>query len=537
MTVKMLVVPALCALLCACGGGATVGSPGSAPMPGTSLAPATATPQPGTTTASPAPMPTATTSTGLSFAACGANDAALDKDKPPCAGTSKSTVGTGCTPKFVVTAGGYSSCNIKWIAHFNLPPTTIGGHYEPTTKRYFITNYETGFYAFDVSDPNNVKQLGNLLLDLSDPTGLPISEVENEDTLATPGFAVVSNDVLRNAVVIDTHDPSHMRVLATVPGGNGHTMNCITNCSYVYSTEAEFGDNTIDMRDPANPKLLTPGWVQTIGGQNTTATLLKVHDMTEIHTGLVATASDPVHFLDTTDPANPTLLFSLPQTPAETDESPDGPAQSGHIGHSLKWPRSGQDRFFLGQSEGIYDGRCELFQDDGRTLYSYDTTGWQTKHDFDLVGSYTLEMGDADEGLAGGVTEVDSNGNPSTVSVGFLGCSSHWFEPQDNFADGGLVALSAFSFGVRLLNVSAEGRIQQIGYFVPVGGVHGADTVGVHWIGGRYMATIDFSNGGLDIIEYTGPLPPSGPLPLDQPAAKRFAAPAGSQKRNHDAPR
>ena len=445
---------------------------------------------------------------------CGPNDAALNADKPPCATTSKTTVGTGCTPNFVVTAGGYSSCNIKWISHFDLPPTSIGGHYVPELNTFFVTGYASGLYAFDVSDPNDVKQSGSLLLSLGDPTGLPISDIQNEDTLATPKIVVVSDDILPTgeAVVIDVHDPTNMNVLATLPGGDGHTNNCIDDCLYDYTTEpntAHTGNHSIDLHDPANPKLI-PDWYDVYGG-NAPA---QIHDITEIHKGLIATASDPVTFIDTTDPTNPKLLFKLSQTKPETGQSEVPPAQNGHIGHSVRWPRAGQDKFFLGQSEGTYDGRCELFEDDGRTLYAYDTTNWQSKHDFSLTGSYTLEMGNADEGLAGGVTAVDSNGNPSDVSVGFLGCSTHWFEANPNFYNGGLVAQSAFAFGVRLLNVSAQGRIQQVGYFVPVGGPHGADTAAVYWIGGRYMATIDFSNGGLDIIEYTGPLPAAGPLPL-----------------------
>jgi hypothetical protein len=414
-----------------------------------------------------------------------------------------------------------------------MPPGTIGGHYVPELKTYFVSSYTTGVYAFNVADPNNVYQSGHLLVTLDDLTALPISDIQNEDTLATPSFVAVSDDYLTgDAIIIDVHDPTNMKVLATVPGGDGHTNNCISNsagvCQYDFTTEpntGHTGDNAIDLTDPANPVLL-PKWDTVFNG-----TLPgQIHDITEIHPGLIATASDPVTFLDTTNPLAPKVVFHVHQSTPETSQSEVPPAQNGHIGHSVKWPRSGADQFFLGQSEGTYDGRCELFQDDGRTLYSYDTTNWQSKHDFSLVGSYTLEMGDADEGLAGGVTLVDSNGNPSDVSVGFLGCSTHWFEPHQNFNNGGLVALSGFAFGVRLLNVSAQGRIQQIGYFVPVGGPHGADTVGVHWISDRYLATIDLTNGGLDILEYTGPLPASGPLPLDQPSTRAMKRGTGTSR-------
>jgi hypothetical protein len=164
----------------------------------------------------------------------------------------------------------------------------------------------------------------------------------------------------------------------------------------------------------------------------------------------------------------------------------------------------------LGQSEGIYVGRCEQFPHDGRTLYSYDTTGWQTTHNFTMSGAYTLVMGNADQGTNGGVQEVDSNGNPSTIAVGTPeGCSTHWFDINSNFENGGLVAMASFSFGVRLLNVASNGQLQQVGWWVPSGI---SDTVGVYWVSPRVMYALDFETGGLDVIEYTGPLPDAGPL-------------------------
>ena len=222
-------------------------------------------------------------------------------------------------------------------------------------------------------------------------------------------------------------------------------------------------------------------------------------------------ASDPVSFLDTTDPVNPKFLFSLPQSSPEPAPIGVGPPQSGHIGHSNRWPNLGLDKFFFGQDEGIYNGRCEDYPDDGRTLYSYDTTGWAASHTFNMVGSYTLVMGNGDLGLAGGAVEIDSQGQPSTAAVGFLGCATHWFDIHPNFSGGGLIAQAAFSFGARVLNVASSGQIQQVAWFVP-NGTAGGDTAEAHWISDRYLALIDFDNGGLDIVEYTGPLPASGPM-------------------------
>ena len=388
-----------------------------------------------------------------------------------------------------------------------------------------------GSTRFNVADPNNVYQSGHLLLTLSNPTALPISDVQNEDTLATPKTVVLSDDYTTGqAIVVDVHDPTNMTLLASVTGGDGHTNNCISTssnpCAYDYTTGGtsnHSGNHAMDISDPTKPKLI-PDWISVFGSNAPS----QIHDITEIHTGLIATASDPVAFIDTTNPVKPALLFKLPQTPAET--APESGAAGSKRSHRTQcevaakrcrpvFPRTG-----LRASMMV---AANYFKTTAARLYSYDTTNWQSTHRFNLTGSYTLEMGDADEGVAGGVTAVDSNGNPSDASVGFLGCATHWFEPHPNFNNGGLVALSGFAFGVRLLNVSPQGRLQQVGYFVPVGGAHGADTVGVHWLTDRYMATIDFSNGGLDIVEYTGPLPAQGSLPLMKPV-RRSSLPRGS---------
>ena len=221
-------------------------------------------------------------------------------------------------------------------------------------------------------------------------------------------------------------------------------------------------------------------------------------------------SANPVSFLDTTDPAKPKLLFSLPTSADEAQPAGQGPSQKGHIGHDVQWPNAGTDQFFLGQSEGGYVGRCEEFPADGRTLYNYDTTGWQSTHNFKMAGAYTLVTGNADEGTTGGVQEIDSNGNPSTVAVGTpQGCSSHWFDIHPTFKNGGLLAMASFSFGVRLLNVAPTGQIQQVGWWVPSGV---SDTVGVYWVSPTVMYALDFETGGIDVIQYTGPLPTSGSL-------------------------
>ena len=477
-----------CVIVAGCSGGA---------MNAASVATST-----GTGAAQTAAGRSITTSAATSAASPAPNQSG---DSPPLATTSATTYGLTCSPAQVVSAGGYSSCNIQWLAHISLAGgETIGGHYVAANKTYYVTNWESGEYAFDTTNPEHPVLAGRLAVSIGNvPAGALISAVENEDTATNGKIVILSRTQMNDSVVLDVHDPKNMSILATVPGGPGHTQNCLDDCRWDYGSST---GTIIDLRDPAKPVLQSNKWSDVTGG-------VMAHDLTEIRPGLVATASDPVSFLDTTDPAHPKKLFSLPRTAVEPTPTGVGPAQSGHIGHSVAWPRQGKDRFFLGQSEGAYMGRCERFPNDGRTLYGYDTTGWQSALNFKLVGAYTMVMGNAAPGT-GGIEGVDANGNPSTAVVGAPeGCSTHWFDVHRTFNNGGLVAMSAFAFGVRLLNVAANGQIQQIGWYVPSGM---ADTVGVHWISDRVMYVLDFETGGMDVIKYTGPLPAAGPVPVCQ---------------------
>jgi hypothetical protein len=301
-----------------------------------------------------------------------------------------------------------------------------------------------------------------------------------------------------DALVLDTANPGNMTGKA-VAGAASHTHTCLDDCRWSYGSNGVI----VDLRDPANPVLLPQKWTDLTG---TPAT----HDVTEIRPGLVVTASNPSMVLDTTDPAAPKALFALPKV--ETATAPFGPAQAGRTGHNVVWPRQGADRWFLGGSEGAYDGRCELYPNEGRSLYLYDTAGWQTSRTFAPLARYTLVSGSADTGRQGGPAMVDSKGNPSVAEFGVQGCSMHWFDANPDFFNGGLVAMASFSHGMRLLNVTGEGAIQQVGYFVPKGPVGYAMTVDVRWANDRVAYVFDVTSGTMDIVKFTGELPNRGPL-------------------------
>lgn len=337
---------------------------------------------------------------------------------------------------------------------------------------YFASSWQSGLYAFDISDPKAPVQVGHL-----GPDKLLVQNSENE-RMTTNGKILLLSRIngggeLNRLIVIDVRDPANMRILAELPGAGSHTMRCLYDCAWAYGSR--FG-HIVDLRVPSEPKLLDKKWTTAIGAAS-------VHDVTEVRPGLVVTSSTPAYALDVTDPTNPRVL-------ART-----GPSEQ-NTGHNNIWPRGGEDRFLITASEGSNNGFCEDFRDNGKTLQVWDTEDWEERG-FVRAGTYTLANGEG------------SDGQPF-VSVGIQGCSAHWADEHPSFHDGGLVAMAAFAHGVRLLDISAEGEPREVAWFLK--DVHQA--VDVEWITDRILYVIeDGRGGGIDIIEYTGPLPTEpGPL-------------------------
>jgi hypothetical protein len=344
---------------------------------------------------------------------------------------------------------------------------TIGGVAvagQAVGDRYFISSWQTGLFSYDISDPENPVQLDHL----------PEPQANENEDLATNGEILLLSqfnreDAINRLEVIDVSDPADMKVIATLPGAGGHTIDCLYDCKWAYGSSNKLANNgtIVDLRNPKKPKLLDEMW--------TDVTKVPAHDITEVRPGLVVTSSSPLFALDTTDPAHPKIL-------QKTDES------APNTTHNNIWPRGGKDRFMLTASEGVNNGRCELYGDDGKTLQVWDTTAWRSGG-FKQAGAYTLDH---------------SEGHPPVDALGVQGCSAHWAHEHPSFHNGGLVAMAAYSHGVRLLEVSGDGKIKEVGWFLK--DVHGA--IDVEWVTDRLVYVIEDGGGigGFDVIKYTGKL-------------------------------
>ncbi len=358
------------------------------------------------------------------------------------------------------------SKNFKLITSETIGGVAVGA--EAVGDTYFISSWQSGLWSYDISDPKNPVQLDHLP---------EVQANENED-LATNGEIVLLSQfnrvsALNQMRVIDVSDPSDMKIIATVPGAGGHTIECLYNCKWAYSSNSgspglATGVVT-DLRNPRKPKVLDRPWSDSIGGLNS-------HDVTEVRPGLVVTSSQPMYVLDTTDPAKPKVLTKTPDN-------------AEHTSHNNIWPNGGKDRFLISASEGVNNGRCEMYDEDGKTLQVWDTTDW-LRGGLEPAGKYVLTNGE---------------GHPVVDPFwGVQGCSAHWADEHPSFDDGGLVAMSAYSHGVRLLEVSGDGKIKEVGWFLK--DVHGA--IDQEWINDRIMYVVEDGGGvgGFDVIEYTGKL-------------------------------
>lgn len=362
------------------------------------------------------------------------------------------------------------SKNFRLIESVPLGGVAVSGRVVGDT--YFVSSWQTGLYSYDVSDPENPEQIDHMGAD-----EIQIQSNENEDMATNGEILLLSQfnrtDAVNRLLVIDVSNPEDMNVIATLPGAGGHTLECLYDCKWAYASSSGSRSNglIIDLRDPTKPKILEQGWRQVIG--DTAA-----HDVTEVRPGLVVTSSTPMFVLDTSDPAKPRVL-------TKTDDA------APHTGHNNIWPRRGKDRFLISASEGANNGRCELYEADGKTLQVWDTTSWRTGG-LQPVGEYVLTNGNG------------SDGQPPVDALGVQGCSAHWAQAHPGFHNGGLVAMAAFSHGVRLLDVGSDGTPREVGWFLK--DVHGA--IDVEWVNDRILYVIEDGGGigGFDVIEYTGPL-------------------------------
>jgi hypothetical protein len=342
-----------------------------------------------------------------------------------------------------IPQGGFTSDGVEFVKNFAGQFDTAGGVLHQ--GHYYITT-ERDLTIYDVKDPANPVQTGKLQFP---EVGEPIFTEEDPNTNGKI-LPVENAGVL---MVIDVTDKAAPKILSTLPMPAQHTISCVLDCTWIYGSEGAI----VDLRDPKAPKLSA----KTLISDNN-------HDVTEVKPGLVLTSSDPAMLLDATkDPESPTVL-------AET--------KMPGFTHANLWPHQATDDFALIGGEATGPGCSE---DASATFQTWDTRTWQADKSFSLISQFKMATGVPAQGAS-----------PETTYC------VHWFDPHPTYANGGLVSIAWYEHGVRFLQVGTDGKLSEIGWYVPLAG----QSSDVDWISNDIVYVADYLRG-LDVLRYTGTVP------------------------------
>ena len=350
-------------------------------------------------------------------------------------------------------AGGFASPDVEFIENHATGPSSggklVGGYFYLTTGR--------DLRIFDVKDPEHPEQVG--LLELTSPgQGEQRAPEEDPDTNGT--VLLTTNG--GNLQVYDVRDKTAPKLWAELEGVDQHTITCILDCTWAYGSEGEI----IDLRDPAAPKQAGNWLEQSEAGSP--------HDVTEIAPGLVLTATVPMQLLDVrTDPTKPTILAS---------------ATAPGFVHQTLWPHNGTDDMFMTAGESLGP---ECAENVDATFATWSAGDWRTTKTFTLLKQFAM-----------------GNGVPVQGQSPALTFCVHWFTPNPDFRNGGLVAIGWYEHGTRFLGVAQDGTITELGWFLP----SGTRSSAAYFITDRVVYIADYYRG-LDVVKWNGVIPPSAPAP------------------------
>jgi hypothetical protein len=350
------------------------------------------------------------------------------------------------------TAGGMASDNVEWVGFVPFEQSSTTG--VNTFGKYMVVTSWKNFSIYDISDPESPSLLSTR------PFGF---KFENEDVQTNGEIMLFSEQTPRNILHIwNIEDKSNPVQIGEIANGGGHTSECILNCKFSYASTGAI----VDLRKPDKAKLLKQNWKELLGLSD------GVHDSDEFKPGfiIVSTYATPAPIVDVRNPLKPKVVGQVPH-----------PQPEDFIFHSGDWPNKGKDRFVLMQGEQNATTRCS--EADGPFM-SFDTKGWPKKFAFNHVDTFRVENG------------TYADGSPA---VNGLGCSAHWFEVHPTFKNGGLTAVGYYEHGTRFIDVASNGKLKEVGYFMPWGG----STSAAYWVDKKIVYAADYGRG-IDILRWTG---------------------------------
>lgn len=342
---------------------------------------------------------------------------------------------------------GFASPNVEWLANVPLHVDTAGGR---LLGKHLYTLDSRGLAIYDLTNPELPTPVGVTVL--PEVPYFPQEDLDTNGKIAVVGQG--SPNPVNLLFVFDVRDKAKPALLSTLSGAGSHTVTCVLDCRWVYTS----GGKIVDLRDPTKPKL---------AGSWTAGTPVKgsAHDLTEVAPGLVMTSSQPILYLDARrDPAHPKVIGQ-------------GVMPDSRFIHANLWPRGGIDRWLLVGGETA-DIPCS--DKDAGAFMTWDAKDLKRTGKTRMVDQYRAPD-----------TLPTEGGSPVETFC------SHWFTTRPGYKDGGLVAVGWYEHGTRFLQVGRDGKIKETGWFIPVG----TASSGAYWVNKDIIYVLDYQRG-IDILRW-----------------------------------
>ena len=316
----------------------------------------------------------------------------------------------------------------------------------------------TGVSIYDIANPRAPVRVGRLEL----------PNAQNEDVDVGSGIMLVSDDPVggRGALhVIDVRDPANPRLLSSFRTwtlgifdfgsppprrrGIGHTASCIQDCRFAWLAGSPAGIDIVDLRDPARPRLARRFAAREAAGAAGT------HDVQVDGSGLAWVAGgNGTAAYDVSNPLRPRLV-------RRTNRRGSRPPLNDLIHHNSR--RLSRDVVAI--TEEAFGVGCR----GAGTLQTWRVSGRRADAPLDSFG-------------------VERDRSSALLR------SAHYFDARD-----GLIAQGFYEQGVRLIDARRPGRLRQVGYYVSRPGLFWGALFAPTDPAGSTIYALDHSRG-IDIL-------------------------------------
>ncbi|HWC13489.1 MAG TPA: hypothetical protein VG929_02700 [Actinomycetota bacterium] len=361
---------------------------------------------------------------------------------------------------------GFSSSNVQWVSINPAHAGTSGG--KLVGKFYYLTD-PRGLFIYDTSKPESPQLVGRLAAPQIG-TGAALAQ-EDPDTngkiLLVNAYSSGGSPTALQ--VVDVSDKAAPKVIGSIALSD-HTWTCFLDCKYAIGRTGY----VLDLTDPTAPKEIG-NWKDHVTQPS------YMHDFEEVAPGLLIGAGQPSFYIDMRNPTKPKQLSAF---------SPEFHSLGYH---SAIWPRKGKDSLLLMGAEVAPQGGnsaagSDCAQDNVHALATYDASAAVKRGP--RPGAIFRRL--SEWRVAGRGAYADGKAPGHTLYCG------HWFDPHPKWRNGGIVAIGHYDWGTRFVDVSRDGKMEEVGYFQPVAG----HTSSAEWISDEIVYVHDYRRG-LEILRFS----------------------------------